>query len=73
MMNPIIVITIYISLCLINNINSSYGADTTKEDDVEFDVVFHQPTLGLELSPELVVIGFARKATASHGNVHVGD
>ena len=73
MMNPIIVITIYISLCLINNNNSCYGADTTKEDDVEFDVVFHQPTLGLELSPELVVIGFAKKATASHGNVHVGD
>ena len=42
-------------------------------DDVEFDVVFHQPTLGLELSPELVVIGFAKKSTTAHANVHVGD
>ncbi len=51
-MNPIIVITIYISLCLINNNNSCYGADTTKEDDdVEFDVVFHQPTLGSPNAP----------------------
>ena len=28
----------------------------TNTDNVEFDAVFHQPTLGLELSPELVVI-----------------
>lgn len=46
------------------------GANT---DNVEFDVVFHQPTLGLELSPELVVIGFAKKSTTAHANVHVGD
>ena len=49
------------------------GDGRANTDDVEFDVVFHQPTLGLELSPELVVIGFAKKSTTAHANVHVGD
>ena len=49
------------------------GDGSANTDNVEFDVVFHQPTLGLELSPELVVIGFAKKSTTAHANVHVGD
>ena len=39
----------------------------------EFDAIFREQTLGLELSQELFVTGFGKKGATSKGNVHVGD
>jgi hypothetical protein len=67
--------TRFFLVCVYITISQLVSIDTTaanKAGGVEFDEVFRGKSLGLQLSPSLVVLGFGGKQS-SKGNVHVGD